>query len=143
MNDLETAKNHLKDSNSTLVLCKGDKIIFSEEKGVSPMLNLLEEKTDLYGFSAADRVVGKAAAMLFSLAEVKEIYAEVISRPAAEFLTQAGITFSYGEMTEYIINRKGDGKCPMELAVMDISDPADGHAAIIKRLNEIRKDNKT
>ena len=136
MNDLETAKTHLKKSNKTLVLCKGDKIIFSEKKGVSPMLKLLEEKTNLYGFSAADRVVGKAAAMLFSLAEV-------ISRPAAEFLTQAGIPFSYGEMTEYIINRKGDGKCPMELAVMDISDPADGHAAIMKRLNEIRKDIKT
>ncbi len=104
------------------------------------MLKLLEEKTALSGFSAADKVVGKAAAMLFSLAGICELYAEVISRPAAEYLTQKGITFSYGELTDRIINRKGDGQCPMELAVKDISDPIEGLAAIKKRLEEIRKD---
>lgn len=139
MSDLERAKQLLVQNCCTLVLCKADITYTSKEKGVSPMVKLISENTDLNGFCAADRVVGKAAAMLFALAGVKELHTTVISRPAADFLTSAGIKFSYDEMTEYIINRKGDGKCPMELTVMDIDDITEAYLAITKKLDELRK----
>lgn len=38
-----------------------------------------------------------------------------------------------------IINRKGDGLCPMEKAVLDIDDPLQAKEAILARLAEMKK----
>ena len=63
MNDLRRAKEGLK--GHTLCLVRGEKILVRNERGIAPMMALLSEGYELAGFSAADRVVGKAAAMLF------------------------------------------------------------------------------
>ena len=57
--------------------------------------------------------------MLFVLLGVGEIYAAIMSRSAKKILDEYGIKYSCGEEVEYIINRKKDGMCPMEKAVMD------------------------
>lgn len=140
MSDIEKAKEQLLSGDFTCVLCKGEKFYTSGERGVSPMLSLLADGTEVFGFSAADKVVGKAAAMLFVCAGVTEIFALVISKSAAEFLDKRGVKYSYEKMTEKIINRMGDGVCPMEQAVADIDDEWLGKAAIEKRLTELRKE---
>ena len=116
MNDLERAKEGLK--GHTLCLVREDEILVRDERGIAPMMALLAEGKSLIGFSAADRVVGKAAAMLFVKAKIRELFAETISRSAAEFLEENGLPFSYRTMTEYIVNRDGTGRCPMESAVL-------------------------
>ena len=50
-------------------------VITSDKRGVAPMLDFLREGKRFVGYSAADRVVGKSAAMLFIKAGIKEIYA--------------------------------------------------------------------
>lgn len=60
------------------------------------MMALLAEGKDLTGFSAADRVVGKAAAMLFVKAKIKELFAKTISRSAAEFWRRTDCRFPIG-----------------------------------------------
>lgn len=139
MNDIEKAKKLLSGGNFTCVLCKGDTSYTSTGKGVSPMLTFLENGTELRGFSAADKIVGKAAAMLFVCAGVTEVFAEVMSKAAVNYLNERGITCSYGVLTDKIINRKGDGLCPMELAVIDIEDEKLGFSAIKNRFDEIRR----
>lgn len=139
MNDLQQAKEILNMGNDTCVLCKGNQIIKSTLTGIAPMVQFLTNKTDLRGFSAADRIVGKAAAMLFVLAEVKEVYASVMSKSAADMLSAHGITPSWGELTEHIINRQGTGLCPMEQAVQQITDPAQGFEAIQMTLASLPK----
>lgn len=139
MSDIEKAKKLLSGGNFTCVLCKGDTSYTSTGKGVSPMLTFLENGTELRGFSAADKIVGKAAAMLFVCAGVTEVFAEVMSKAAVNYLNERGITCSYGVLTDKIINRKGDGLCPMELAVMDIEDEKLGFSAIKNRFDEIRR----
>ena len=62
MNDLEKAKSILQGSDYTCVLCRGDQIHTSRHRGVRPLLELLE--TDVSGFCAADKVVGKATVLL-------------------------------------------------------------------------------
>lgn len=141
MSDIERAVELLHSGEYTLVIVNGGDIITDTARGVAPLLSLIDRGISLEGASAADKVVGKAAAMLFSLTGIKQLHTDVISAPAVEFLRGTDINFSYGEMTEYIINRKGDGQCPMELAVKDISDPKDGLTAVRKRINELRKDN--
>lgn len=139
MSDIEKAKKLLSGGNFTCVLCKGDTSYTSTGKGVSPMLTFLENGTELRGLSAADKIVGKAAAMLFVCAGVTEVFAEVMSKAALNYLKERGIACSYGVLTDKIINRKGDGLCPMELAVMDIDDEKLGFSAIKNRFDEIRR----
>ncbi len=140
MTNLEKAKKLLKDGGYTIALCNGAKFYTSMERGVKPMLDFIESRTDLCGFSAADKVIGKAAAMLFFHAGVVEVHAEVMSKAAAGFLGENGITFTYTKLTEKIINRKGDGICPMEQVTANITDTDEAIRAIKKRLEELRKD---
>ena len=78
--DLQHAKTLPEDHNYTCVLCKGEQIYTSTKSGVKPLLELLDSPGNFNGFSAADKIVGKAAAMLYVLLGVKEVYAQVLSR---------------------------------------------------------------
>lgn len=137
--DLERAKERL--AGHSIALCRGEETLTSDARGVAPMVGFLNEGRDLAGFSVADRVVGKAAAMLFVLAGVKEVYAETLSAAGEAYLTAHGIPVSCGTLTASIVNRAKTGLCPMETVVKDLSDPADGLAAIQKRLEELRRAN--
>lgn len=139
MTNLENAKKLLKNGGYTCVLYKDGTLYTSTERGVAPMLEFIDSGTNLRGFSAADKVIGKAAAMLFCHAEVAEVYADVMSKAAADFLSERNIPFSYGELTDKIINRRGDGICPMEQVTADINDTDKAIAAIKRRLEELRK----
>jgi len=132
MSGIEKAKSILKEGTYGCVFCKGDLVYSKTGIGVSPIMDLLNAQTDLRGFYAADKIVGKAAAMLFVLAEIKEVYGGVMSEQAANYLKQHGIKYSYGKIVDAIMNRKGTGICPMEMAVKDISEPQAAFDAIKK-----------
>ena len=138
MNDLEHAKSLLEDGSYTLALVKGGETITSYERGVKPLLGLLDEGKDLRGFSAADRVVGKAAAFLYVLLGVQTVYANVISTLAEGVLRGHGIAVEAQTRTERILNRAGDGFCPMETAVENISVPTEAYRAIKAKLKEMK-----
>ena len=137
MNDLERAKEGL--NGHTLCLVRGEEVLVRDERGIAPMMALLAEGKSLIGFSAADRVVGKAAAMLFVKAKIKELFAETISRSAAEFLRNSGLPFSYRTMTEYIVNREGTGMCPMEQTVLSEEDAERGYHLLRDKLAALHK----
>ncbi len=140
MTNIETAEKLLKEGGYTCVLCKGSELYTAVERGVKPMLDFIDNGVDLRGFSVADKVVGKAAAMLFCHAGITEVHAEVISKPAVDFLSAKEIPFTYDEAVENIINRRGDGICPMEQATAEISDTEEAIRVIKKRLEELRKE---
>ena len=52
------------------------------------------------------------------------MHADVMSEPALELLRSHGIIAEYGTLVDHIINRRGDGWCPMELLSRDEHDPA-------------------
>lgn len=120
---LTKAKQILLDNNHRLVIIKNGIITTSNERGVKALLNLLDVSTDFSGAYAADKVVGKAAAMIYVLLGIKALYASVISEGAKAIIENHGIFLEYDEVVPYIINRQGDGVCPMELAVGDEKDP--------------------
>jgi len=132
MSDIENAKSILKNGGYGCVFCKGDSVYSKTGAGVSPIMDLLNAQTDLSGFSAADKIVGKAAAMLFALAEIKEVYGETMSKQAENYLNERNIKYSYGKIVDAIMNRKGTDICPMETAVKDISDPQIAFETITK-----------
>lgn len=136
MSDIENAKQILASGNYTCVLCKDNEVHTSNERGVKPLVAWYESGHKFNGFSAADKVVGRGAAFLYVLLGVNSIYADVISSPALELLKNHKIRVEYGTEVEHIINRRGDGICPFELAVMDINN-ADAAYLIIQ--NKIKK----
>lgn len=132
--NLEKAVKLLKSGGFTLAAVSSEDEIISWKRGVKPLLELLDCRKKLNGFSAADKVIGKAAAFLYILLEPAEIYANVISRPALDALENSGIEIRYGVLADAIRNRDNTGFCPMETAVMDDSDPESALAHIHEKL---------
>ena len=135
--DLQKARQLLDEDNYTCVLCKDDITHTSTHRGVAPLLNWLDSGTDLRGFSAADRVIGRATAFLYYLLGVKAVFARVMSRPALEILNQYGIPASWETLVDAIENRTQTGLCPMEQATLELTDPTDAPAAIRNKLREL------
>ncbi|MBR0461936.1 MAG: DUF1893 domain-containing protein [Erysipelotrichaceae bacterium] len=136
MTDMEKARELLTDD-KTCVLVKDDRIYSSVRKGIAPLMGFLNEGIDIRGFSIADRIVGKAAASLYVLAGIKEAYGEVMSKAGAARLEEYHIPYTYGTLTERIINRKGDDICPMEKTVQDIDDPQDAYEALKEKIKSL------
>lgn len=135
----ENAKNILFAEQLSCVLCKENKILKSTERGVLPLLKLLDSGDDFSGFSAADKVVGKGAAFLYVLLKIKELYAVVLSKSAKEVLDRFNIEVFYEQNPDRILNRTKTGFCPIESAVCDIENPNEALNAIRKKLEELRK----
>lgn len=137
MKDLQTAKTRFMKGDCTCVLCKKQDSRISIERGVKPLVKWLQSGSDVSGYAAADKVVGKATAFLYVLLKVKAVYAQVISAPALQVLLDNGIYAEYGEKVQSIINRKGDGICPFEQCVLGVDTPQTAQEKILKKLDEM------
>ena len=94
-------------------------------RGVRPLLQLLENAPEtLHGAVLADKIIGKAAAMIAVLGGVAAIHTLTASESALNFLQGAGIPAAARQTVPYIINRTGDGMCPLEQTVREVDDPA-------------------
>lgn len=141
MTELEKARLLLESGGYTCVISAGGEVHTSTLRGVAPILALIEDGVELRGGCAADKVIGKAAAMLLVHAGVTSVYGAVMSEAAQEFLLGAGVETSCGELCERIMNRTKDGFCPMEQAVWQLTDPKEALAAVRRRLDELNKEN--
>lgn len=52
-----------------------------------------------------------------------------------------GIPFTFGKMTERIVNRTGTGYCPMESAVLTTDDVERGYSLLKEKLAALRAAN--
>ncbi len=119
------------DETLTCVVNGPQGVLSAQERGIKPILHWLAYAPDaLRGAAIADKVVGKAAALLFIQGGISCLHTRVISQPALDILTAHQITVTYDQKVERISNRAGDGLCPMESRVIDIFDPAEGYAAL-------------
>lgn len=137
MTDIEIATAALQ--GHTLALCKNGEVITSDLRGVAPMVGFILNGKRLDGYSAADKVVGKAAAMLFIKAGVTAVHAVTLSQSGQRLFETHGIKYSFESLTEHIINRNRTGLCPMEQAVSETDDIETGVKLIMKKLEEITK----
>ena len=107
----------------------------SFERGIKPIMTALNEDLHFFeGLSVADKIIGKASAMLLCLSGVKEVYTPTLSRSGKEIFDRYGVVYECDELTGMIVNRKGDGMCPMEMTVKDIDDLNEAYEALKKKL---------
>ena len=135
--DLIAAKDNL--AGHTLCLSKDGVLILDDKRGITPLLELIASGKDVSGYSAADKVVGKAAAALFIKCGVKQLYAAVLSKGGAKLLESHGVEYVYDTLTDAIINRAGTDACPMEKAVRDIEEIEDMYVTILREHARINK----
>jgi hypothetical protein len=131
----------LVESGENLMVFKdGDMIFSSSSRGVSPLLEVIDEfgVDDLRGVVTADRVVGKAAVLLNLYMGASEVHAMVISGPAKRALEKKGVHYEFWEETDAIKEKDGVIFCPFERLVQDIDDPAEAYGAIRAKLADIR-----
>lgn len=140
-NDWLIAKEQLLQGAYTCVMCKDGLQYTSRERGVNPLMDWLAEGVNLQGFSAADKVVGKATAFLYVLLGVTEVYAPVMSEGAVQIFQQYNINIEAEQVVPAIRNRSNTGFCPMETAVAECKTPAEAKEIIYKKCMELSRIN--
>ena len=137
-NLLKTARQMLIDGGYTCAVLLNDGEYTSHERGVKPLITLLESGRHTRGAVAADKCIGAGAAHLYVLLGVKAVWANLISESAIEVLKNSGIEVDYEKCVPYIINRRGDGRCPIECAVEGAKDSAEAYALIKSALKALQ-----
>ncbi len=140
MSDLDLAKTELYEENLTLAIVKDSEVLFATKSHrISGFLDAVEKLgAKLEGASLADRVAGKAVALLCVYAKIKEVYAEVLSRKAHAVFKQHKISVQWRELVDNVLDANKTGVCPFEKAAAEISDPEKAYRAF-KILRETLK----
>lgn len=129
--------NSLIDGNHSLALFKEGKIEVFDGKGVADLHRLYTQRPEaLKGAIVADKIIGKGAAAIMIAGEVREVYAGVVSLGAIGLFEQTGTPFGYGTKVDHIINRRGDGWCPVERLCSDAATAADCLPLITRFINK-------
>lgn len=139
MGDLQTAIDLLTGGGYTCVLCRDGECTAATARGVRPLVDWLDSGRDFRGCCAADKVVGRATAFLYVLLGVRAVHALVMSTPAREVLEEHGIAASWKAETAGIINRRGDGPCPFETAVLHVTAAEEALTLIRKKQFQMRQ----
>jgi hypothetical protein len=130
------AKSMLISDNLSIIFIKKGRILYqSSEKSLTPFINALEIcGGHLRGSSLADRLMGKAAALLAIYAGIQSTYALTMSSDAIRFLKQYNIGLSFGNKVNEILNTTGTGICPFEKKMLNIDDPEEAYKLLRNKL---------
>lgn len=133
--NLNRAKEIIEEGAALAIVNGGGELTYNE-RGIKTLLSL--QSGSLTGAFVADKVVGKAAAMMLVRGGAIEVYAEVISEPALEVFKAHKIVCLYGEVVPNIINRDKTGICPMEMAVLGENDIEKAHKILVEKTGGVR-----
>lgn len=79
---------------------------------MKPLLQWISEGVSFEGWSVADKVVGKAPALLYVQLKPAAVYAIAMSEAARDILLANGIACGCEDLVPFIANRAGDGSVP-------------------------------
>ncbi len=116
MTNLEIVKERLYGTNASLVVLyvNGECREYYQNRIKDIKEILQNDKQALKGAIIADKVIGKVASSILTVAGVKEIYADVISKYAIPVLEENTVKYEYRQLVEYVQNNDKTGMCPME-----------------------------
>lgn len=126
----------LEEEKLSCIVYKENQIYKTKASGIKPIIEFLENGI-LENACVIDKIIGKAAAMLMVYGHVKEVYTPLISTPALSFLKQNKISITYEKEVPYIINRKKDGMCIMEKAVLECDSAKEAYHLLKNKLSQL------
>jgi hypothetical protein len=138
MRDLQIATEELVKNCYSLVIAKnGSVIVRSKGKGVRSLFEAIDKnREEIAGSSIADRVIGKAAAMLCVYGRVKAVYTPVASESAIEILRNNSIHAEAEKLVPFILNANRTDMCPVEKLTSGLDLPEQVVNTIRKFLNK-------
>lgn len=122
------------DKNSLVVYTKEKEVITSKEHGLIPLTSYIEKNSfkDTYAF---DKIVGRAAALLYAYGDADYVYAKTISKPAIKVLKDYNIKYEAEKIVEEIPNKTNTDICPFEKLIKDVNNPTQAYGMIYKKIN--------
>ena len=128
----QAVRTCLEEANASCVIEIDGRRAISFDSGIRPLLLWLQEDADcLRGAAAADKIVGRAAALLLAYGGAAYVYGAVMSEGARQVLAAHSIRFDFGKIVESIRNRLGTGMCPMEQRVLEIDEPKKAYETLL------------
>lgn len=142
MKDIELAKKLLDNEKKALVIVKDGRVLYSSDgRGIKPIYTALKEfKVELKGASIADKVIGKAAAMICQDGQIKELSTKLISESAIDVLKNTSIIYDYEKSVPYIKNLDQSRMCPVETLSLKANNIDDLLEEICNFLKSISKE---
>lgn len=140
--DVSIAKSLLGQDGIVFVIVKNGDILFSSlQKGIQPFFDAWTnfDPEELINCSIADKLVGKAALMLAAYFGVKDVYTPLASKYAMDAALDLDLDLEAEEVVPYIVNRTKDGMCPMEKAVLEISNPIEAFETLKITMEKLNK----
>lgn len=116
MTNIEIVKEKLYSTNASLVvLYSNGEIKEYYQNRIKDIKEILHnDRQALQGAVIADKVIGKVASSILTIAGVEEIYADVMSKYAISVLDKNNIKYQYKNLVDFIQNNEKTGMCPME-----------------------------
>ncbi len=141
MTDLEEAKRILKDENRSLVIVKEGMTIFrADSSGIEGLLQAIEKLGEkLSGASVADKIVGKAAALLLAYSHVTNVYAATLSLKGLNTLRKNNISIEYDLLVPEILDKEGKDICPFERFTSKIESPNRAFEELKRYMKALKK----
>src|SRR3990170_1692852 len=105
MSDLDIAKSMLYEEDLTLTIVKNGKVLFeTQSHRISGFLVAIEKfGAELEGASVADRVAGKAIALLCVYAKISAVYAEILSRKAKAVFKENHVSHEWKKLVDNVL----------------------------------------
>jgi hypothetical protein len=130
---MEVAKSLLLNRKLTLCVVKHGEILFeSKLHGVASFLEAVEKiGNKLEGASVADKVIGRAVALLCVHSKIRYVFAGILSKEAKTLLEKHSIPFESDEVVDSILNISKKDICPFELLVKDVSDADEAYRRLV------------
>ena len=124
MSDLELAAEKLENTDYSLVVVNNQEVLAKrKDRGVGGILELYDKNPQILANSAvADKIIGRAVAMICELGGVKSCYTPTISQGAVEILQRAEIKYETEKKVAAIRNREDTGLCPIEQLTLGLED---------------------
>ncbi|WP_295885007.1 DUF1893 domain-containing protein [uncultured Anaerococcus sp.] len=138
MNNIDLAKMTLLENNHSIVVVKEDKVVYKSDKnGLLPIIDIYDsDKSILNGAAVADKVIGRAAALILIKANISELYTELISENAISILDDTNIKYQYNKKVKEIRNRDNTDMCPMEKLSLSTDDADQLIAKVKEKINK-------
>ncbi len=130
--DLECARKEFRKRGSAFVVVKNRKILAeSTERGVAPFFFTVSRFCDqLGGTSLADKIVGKAVALLSVYSGIASVYTPLVSVPAVDVLDEYCVCLEADRTVEMILNQSRTDQCPIEKLVLQCDTPEEAYAVL-------------
>jgi len=127
--DLKLAREVLSKEDCSIVVISYGKIWKKKKgEGIKPILETIDEMgEDIYDSVIGDRILGRASALLCRYGKVQGVYSPQGTKTGIALLIMGGIPCQVDELIPFIENKTGDGLCPFEKMLKDVTSPEEAY----------------